>query len=175
MDRMVLKKRIAAELECLIHRHTCRGGDSVDDLAGSIGIGRKALDHRMHNAGDPTPLAVHELIALTALLEDYSLIQFVCGRLGGAFVPLPHEEGETRPAACWVYAMELAATAARETGEGLSISLNVLRERVATPEEKARVTREIHEGITALGQLLSAVTSLPERDNGRAATLGAMR
>lgn len=155
----VIRGRVGEATKRLVEAHTSRGGDRVEDIAAALGMTRKQLDNRLQGN---THLTVVDLRALTHLLEDDQLIQFVCTLCGGSFLPTPHEEGPTRPQESYRHALSMLATATRETGEGLSVSMDVLQGQIATAEQKAAVTKELTETMAAIGQLLGAINGLPE-------------
>lgn len=165
----ILRKRIAQMAKGLVYSATSRGGDTVADIADYVGLTRKSLDNRLQAK---TSFTAEDVIHLTNLLESPVLIEFLCDRCGGYFTPNPHTQGETRPEASWQNAMELLSDAVRETGEGLSVSANVLRDRVATPEKKAKVEKEIQEAISAMSALLASIKSMAGTDHGRTVMLG---
>lgn len=175
-DRHKLRrKRVADGLAEFIGRHTGAGGDTVEDVAAYVGLSRKQLDQRMHGNRDhgPTALGVHELVALTHALEDASLINLVCRLCGGSFLPDGHQLGESHPERSLQHALDLLSAAWQETGESMSVSAEVLHDKIATAEEKVRVEKEINEAILALNKLYSAIKSMPEHASAaRAINLG---
>lgn len=164
----ILQQRISDMAKAVVYSHISRGGDSVEDIALAIGMTRKALDHRLQGE---TPISIQDLKALTNLLEDDRLIQYVCQLCGGQFVRDPHQMGEIRPEASLEHAIRALADASREAGEGISVAAAALANRYCTPEEKVKVEREIIEAQAALSQLQAAVRSMPENPEVRRISL----
>lgn len=152
----------------LVRRHTCRGGDNQRDIAEALGVGPGQLQHWLHGrTALPLPVAV----SLHRTLDDDYLTQAYAHKCGGVFVPVPDDDSAPKLSNC-MKAMNLLADTCREQGEALAASSEVLADRVATPEEKARVRREILEAISAMTQLLRAIDSLPASGGfGRASSL----
>lgn len=159
-------EQLAANLQAsaheLVRRNTSRGGDTQEDIARALGIERGRLSQLLNAPG--TPLPMHMAVQLHRVLRDDYLTQAICDACGGAFVPYETEALSPADARCaFGTAMELLGVGLRESGEALAVATEVIRDRVATREEKARVRREILQTISALGQLLQGISAMPER------------
>lgn len=146
----------------LVRRNTSRGGDTQEDIARALGIERGRLSQILNAPGTPIPL--HLAVQLHRVLRDDYLTQAICEACGGAFIA--HEPEALSPGAAreaFSHAMDLLGEGMRESGEAMAVSAEVIRDRVATAAEKARVRREILQTISALGQLLQAISAMPER------------
>ncbi len=157
-----LQANMQAAAHELVRRNTARGGDTQEDIAVALGIERGRLSQLLNKPGENIP--IHLAVQLTRTLRDDYLIQAICDACGGQF--LPHSKEPMAPSQAqraFANVMALLGDAMRESGEALAVTTEVIRDRVATSEEKARARREILETISALGLLLQAITAMPER------------
>lgn len=159
---LTLQANLQTAAHELVARHTSRGGDTQEDIAQAVGLERGRLSQLLNKPGEYLPL--HTAVQLTRTLKDDYLLQAVCAASGGVYLPTCDEALPAAQATeAFANAMALLGDGMRESGEALAVATEVIRDRVATAAEKARVRREILETISALGKLLHSIDRMPER------------
>jgi hypothetical protein len=139
---------------CLVNH----GRHSFGDVAEALKMRRDSLsratspyesedENQYHQPG----LTWQDVIVVTNLQDDHRLVEEVCRRTGGVFVPMPsaHDTDED------VY--EALTTAVEELGQDSGVIRRILADRTVTSEEADHADREIDETIAALVKLKATV------------------
>lgn len=124
------------------HCVTAHGHHGVGELAAMIGMQRSALTRKTD--GHVEDLTVRQMLAIGELQRDHRMVEEVCRRAGGVYVPLDQRD----IADADIHQSFLQAV--RELGEDSAAIQHALADGVVTDDEAAQVAREIDQTVAAL-------------------------